>query len=197
MFTGIIEGTGIVRGFEAPDLILQLPFACPPVGSSVAVNGVCLTVKKRAGRTMTTQVMEETLCRTNLGALTEGDGVNVERAMTAGQRLDGHIVQGHVDTTATLLGIEERPHSHLLWLKAPKSAAPCLVEKGSVTLDGISLTLVNAQASGRFSVSIIPHTWEITNLHTRQPGDRLNLELDILAKLLKRLAEPYLKRLGK
>ncbi len=197
MFTGIVEGTGEVVAFAPPDLTLRVPFAVPPVGASVAVNGVCLTVSTRSKGRFTTQAMEETLSRTNLGQLRPGSRVNLERAMAASARLDGHIVQGHVDATAVLQDVEERPNSHLLTLQVPKRYAPYLVDKGSVTLDGISLTVVKARTSGKFTVSIIPLTWEKTNLHTRRPGDRLNFEADIMAKTMARLMAPYITRLEK
>ena len=194
MFTGIIERAGrVVRREQAPAGV-RLEIETGPmaeaacVGDSVAINGVCLTVVAAEGGALAFEAVPETLRRSNLGDLAEGDSVNLERPLLAGGRLDGHIVQGHVDGVGRLVSVTAEGDSLRLRVQAPKELLRYIVEKGSVALDGISLT-VAALVEGGFEVVIIPHTWEVTNLRSRAVGDRLNLEVDILAKYVERLLE--------
>jgi len=152
----------------------------------VAHNGVCLTVVKVDGDTHTVTAIEETLQKTNLGALKAGDKVNLERCMQLNARLDGHIVQGHVDQTATLIRLEEQDGSWEFRFRYDASSGNVTVEKGSICVNGISLTVVNA-AEDAFSVYIIPYTYENTVLHQLRTGDMVNLEFDIIGKYVARL----------
>jgi riboflavin synthase len=161
-------------------------------GDSIAVNGVCLTVVETGDGTFTVDVVDETLRRSSLDKIHEGDVVNLERAMAAGQRLGGHIVQGHVDGVGLLL---EHHDGGLTRFAIPPALARYLVQKGSVTVDGISLTVVEV-TDDSFSVALIPTTLELTTLGRRQPGDRVNIEVDVLAKYVERLATPHLAALA-
>jgi riboflavin synthase len=190
MFTGIVEETGTIVTAGA-----RLSIACQKVlsdlteGGSIAVNGVCLTAVEITPSGFTADLAPETLARTNLGDLREGSLVNLERPVTPAQRLSGHIVQGHVDGTGEILSTED------FWLKVkvPKHLMRYLVYKGSICLDGISLTIATVE-SETVSAAIIPHTWQHTSLNTSRLGDRINIECDILAKhveqLLKSLVVP-------
>lgn len=199
MFTGLVQVLGeVVKTEEEPSgrrLTVRWPgldiSADGPVvlGESVAVNGCCLTVVELpASDTFAFQAGPETLARTNLGTLTNGSKVNLERALRLSDRLGGHIVQGHVDTTATLA--ELRPEGPWAFLKftLDPSWTRLMVPKGSVAVDGVSLTVVDT-APGWFSVMLIPHTLAVTTLGVRQPGDTVNIETDILAKHVQRLME--------
>ena len=186
MFTGIIKTTGTVKKRDAASLSvggLKKTAGTVKKGASVAVNGVCLTAVRidRAGGVLGFDIMPETWKRTSLGSLADHASVNIELALGADGRFDGHIVQGHVDGTATLLDIKEEGDFRLLRFSIDKSLGKYLVEKGSIALDGISLTLIKASAN-RFSVGIIPHTWEATSLKEIEPGRQVNVEIDILAK---------------
>jgi riboflavin synthase len=192
MFTGIIEQAGTVERIDATDagarIVVDaghLAGGCS-IGDSVAVNGVCLTVVEREGPRLQFDAVQETLRRTSLGDLLSGSRVNLERPLRADGRFDGHIVQGHVDGTALLTGVAEEGNSRRLRFTAQPDLLRYVVEKGSITVDGISLT-VAAVEEHWFEVVIIPHTWEVTNLGTRSAGDRVNLEVDILAKYVERL----------
>ncbi len=188
MFTGLVEALGTVRRLE-PDgtggahLVLAAPaFAAElTVGESVAVNGACLTVVAHDAETCRFQAGPETLRRTNLGGLTPGDSVNLERALRVGDRLGGHIVQGHVDGVGRIAERVRQGDWELVWFACPAELAAQMVPKGSVAVDGISLTLVDV-AADRFSVALIPHTLERTTLGTRPVGSAVNLETDLLAK---------------
>ena len=194
MFTGIIEGTGSITIVEAATdadrLVVGLPGAIGAVtpGQSVAVDGVCLTVEDYDpdAHAMTVFIATETADRTALGARTAGDPVNIERALAADGRLDGHIVQGHVDTTATVTAVEQLGEDWTYRFTLPASVAPYIVEKGSVAVDGISLT-VAAREADAFSVAVIPTTYAETSLSDRQVGDAVNLEVDIIAKYVEQL----------
>ena len=193
MFTGIIEMTASVRSVTETDLWLDVPFAEElQIGQSVACSGVCLTVVELDEQGFRVEVMGETRERTALAQLQPGDLVNVERAMRADGRLDGHIVQGHVDGLGTVLGLEEQVDgagkldSVLLKLEVPEQLTRYMVEKGSICLDGISLTIVSI--SGRtLTLGIIPHTWVVTALHDKKVGDPIHLEVDVLAKYVERI----------
>ncbi|HEY8346782.1 MAG TPA: riboflavin synthase [Symbiobacteriaceae bacterium] len=197
MFTGLVEETGQVRSVQRAGRSLHLTVAAKRVleglqpGDSVAVNGVCLTVVRCVGDTFTADVMPETYQRTNLRFLTPGALVNLERALALGNRLGGHIVQGHVDGTGTIEAMVPDEIAIRMTVKAPPEVLRYLVPKGSVAVDGISLTVVDVGAD-RFQVSLIPHTVAVTNLSRRRPGDVVNLEADILAKYVERLLTAHL-----
>jgi riboflavin synthase len=198
MFTGLVEALGRVASVREEGAGRRLVLGWPglgaggdplAIGESVAVNGCCLTVVAAGdGDTFTAQAGPETLGRTNLGALAAGDPVNLERALRAGDRLGGHFVQGHVDCTARL--VERRPEGEweFLAFALDPEWAPLLVPKGSIAVDGVSLTVVDARDDG-FSVMLIPHTLAVTTLGTLKPGSLVNVETDVLAKHVRRLLE--------
>jgi len=192
MFTGLVEEVGTVVDLEPLGDSIRLTVRGPVVtgdaghGDSIAVNGCCLTVTALTADTFSADVMAESLERTSLGDLASGSVVNLERAVKAGARLGGHIVQGHVDGTATLLDRTPSAHWESLRFSLPPEVSRYLVEKGSITVDGVSLTVVDV-TDDAFSVSLIPTTLAETTLGTRQPGDRVNLEVDIVAKYVERL----------
>ncbi|MEU1533068.1 riboflavin synthase [Streptomyces fagopyri] len=192
MFTGIVEELGEVTAVENLDEASRFRLRGPVVtqgaqhGDSIAVNGVCLTVVDHEGDEFTADVMAETLKRSSLGALTVGSRVNLERPMAVGDRLGGHIVQGHVDGTGTVLGREPSEHWEIVKISLPADLTRYVVEKGSITVDGISLTVVDAGAD-HFTVSLIPTTLDLTTLGRKQPGDPVNLEVDVIAKYVERL----------
>ena len=203
MFTGIVEELGRVVRLETVEDSARLTVEAPTVtqdvslGDSVSVNGCCLTVTAVHGSTFTADLMAETLTRTTLGSQAPGDPVNLERALRAGDRLGGHIVQGHVDATAEVLDHHRGEHWDLLRISLPQEIARYVAVKGSVALDGVSLTVVdvvdapNASpapgAGASLSVGLIPETLRRTTLGTRRPGERVNLEVDVLAKYAERL----------
>lgn len=190
MFTGIIEELGEVVAVEAHDDAARVTVRGPNVlgdvthGASIAVNGVCLTVTDWTPDTFTVDVMAETLNRASLGR--QGDRVNLERAMRADGRFGGHIVQGHVDGTTTITSRDEQPRWTVVRLALPTRLSPYVVPKGSITIDGVSLT-VSAVDADSFEVSLIPTTLELTTLGRKGIGDLVNLEVDVLAKYVERL----------
>ncbi|MDT0437094.1 MULTISPECIES: riboflavin synthase [Streptomyces] len=192
MFTGIVEELGEVTAVEHLGDASRFRLRGPVVtdgakhGDSIAVNGVCLTVVEHEGDEFTADVMAETLVRSSLGALTAGSRVNLERPTAVGARLGGHIVQGHVDGTGRILAREPSEHWEVVTVSLPADLARYVVDKGSITVDGISLTVVRADAD-RFTVSLIPTTLALTTLGRKQPGDPVNLEVDIVAKYVERL----------
>ncbi|MCP9946521.1 riboflavin synthase [Streptomyces somaliensis] len=192
MFTGIVEELGEVTSVETLPDASRFRFRGPVVtrdakhGDSIAVNGVCLTVVEREGEEFTADVMAETLKRSGLGALTVGSRVNLERPMPADGRFGGHIVQGHVDGTGTITGRTPSDNWEVVEVSLPPELARYVVEKGSVTVDGVSLTVVEAGAE-HFTVSLIPTTLALTTLGHKQPGDPVNLEVDVIAKYVERL----------
>lgn len=196
MFTGLIEDTGRVAGFhrqgEAGVLVVEttLPTAETAIGDSVAVNGACLTVTEKSSASLTFDVSPESISRTTIGSIRSGNRVNLERALRLGDRLGGHIVSGHIDCTGQLSRSEERSGNHQLHFTVPQEHARYLVEKGSVTIDGISLT-VNSVTRDGFSVNIIPHTFAKTTLGQLKAGDRVNIETDIIGKYVERLTAPW------
>lgn len=195
MFTGIIIGTAKVAPRDARGgmfVINDVPGKLPPIGGSIAVNGVCLTVVKKQGKKLMMDVMDETWKRTALGDLLPGSEVNIEYPMTIQQTVDGHLVQGHVDTTAELLKITAKADSWVLkfGLQTP---TPYLIQKGSVAIDGTSLTAVDVGQKS-FTVHIIPHTYTTTRFHALQVGSRVNIEFDMLAKHLYQFSLPYVTR---
>ena len=195
MFTGIVEERGKVIAIEDLGDSIRLTIKGPHVsedakhGDSIAVNGCCLTIMAQTGTTFGADVMKESLDRTNLGDLHVGDDVNLERAMRAGARLGGHIVQGHVDGTGSVVKREPSEHWEVFTIAATADIVRYLVAKGSVTVDGTSLTVVDVSDGDEpaFTVSLIPTTLADTTLGLRMPGDRVNLEIDILAKYVERL----------
>lgn len=195
MFTGIVEELGEVLACDLRDGAAVLTVRGPLVtadavpGASIAVNGVCLTVVTHDADTFTVDVMAETLDRSSLGGLSAGDAVNLERAMVADGRFGGHIVQGHVDGTGTILERRPGPRWEDVTVSLPPNLARYVVEKGSITVDGVSLT-VSALEPESFTVSLIPTTLEVTTLGRKVVGDLVNLEVDVLAKYVERLLSP-------
>ena len=207
MFTGIVEELGRVVRLETVEDCARLTIEAPTVtqdaslGDSISVNGCCLTVAAMHGSAFTADLMAETLTRTTLGSQAPGDPVNLERALRATDRLGGHIVQGHVDATAEVLDRSHGEHWDLLRVGLPREIARYVAVKGSVALDGVSLTVVDVEdaqhdapdasptpgAGASLSVGLIPETLRRTTLGTRRPGERVNLEVDVMAKYAERL----------
>lgn len=190
MFTGIIEELGTVER-AGGRLVIRAHQVLGDLttGASIAVNGVCLTAVEVHAPTFAADLSPETLERSNLGDLKTGDGVNLERPLAPGGRLSGHFVQGHVDGTGELLALESlRDGNWWLRVRAPRELLRYLVFKGSIAIDGISLTIA-ALEDDQLSVAIIPHTYQVTNLAARRPGDRLNLECDMIAKHIEKLLQ--------
>ncbi len=207
MFTGIVEEIGHVAAVDVADRQARLAVRCDAVvrdaavGDSISVGGCCLTVTSLPPDGFTADLMAETLRATALGSLTVDDPVNLERAMRADTRFGGHLVQGHVDAVGQVTGRRDEPGTVVLSLRAPASVARYLVAKGSITVDGVSLTIVDVDDAGGFEVGLIPHTLAETTLGVRQPGDAVNLEVDVIAKYVERLLaagshSPY-QRLGR
>ena len=197
MFTGIVEevGTLLVRDDQGDSARLQVrgevTLQDVALGDSIAVNGVCLTVTGVADDVWSTDVMAETLRRSSLGSLSDGDPVNLERAVTADTRLGGHIVQGHVDGVGTVVSVTPSEHWTVVRVALPADISRYVVEKGSITVDGVSLTVSALTAATDpepwLEVSLIPTTLRETTLGTRTPGDPVNLEVDVIAKYVERL----------
>ncbi len=187
LFTGLVEDIGIVRGIKkghlSASLHIESSLICEDlkVGDSIAVNGVCLTATSCSSRAFYADVMAETLAKTNLGLLKEGDQVNLERALQVGGRLGGHFVTGHVDAVGEILSIYKRGISTEIWVQIPAELQPYLTPQGSITVDGTSLTIAELLPSS-FKVSLIPHTLEKTILGLKKTGDLVNIEADILGK---------------
>ncbi|MCS7084039.1 MAG: riboflavin synthase [Aquificaceae bacterium] len=182
MFTGLIESIGKVISISQT-LIIESSIDNPKVGESIAVNGVCLTLVEAKANTLSFNVSTETLKRSNLSELNRGDYVNLERALKVGDRLGGHFVQGHVDFKAKILDIQNHHSEWLLKISYPKEFRKFFVFKGSVAIDGISLT-INSVRDSELSFTIIPHTFKNTNLSQRRVGQSVNVEIDILSKLV-------------
>ncbi len=197
MFTGLIEQTGILAGRNmngnAGKLTVRLksPLPSPEAGESIAVNGACLTLEQAEGTNLVFHVMEETFRRTNLGSLPAGAVLNLERALRMGDRLGGHLVSGHVDGVGTILALEKVSADTELKVSLPENVAKFLVPKGSIALDGISLTIADL---GRdfCTVRIIPTTWRETNLADKSCGDKLNLEADMIGKQIRCQLDAFL-----
>ena len=196
MFTGIIEEIGTVRSVQngAASSVLTVSASVVledvKLGDSIAVNGTCLTVCRTDGTGFSADVMPETMRRTNLGRLRPGSAVNLERAMPANGRFGGHIVSGHIDGTGTVRKLRREDNAVWVTIAAEPSVLRYLIEKGSVAIDGISLTVVRVTRQD-FSVSVIPHTAKETTLLSRRPGDAVNLECDILAKYTEKLLRQH------
>ncbi|WP_040252740.1 riboflavin synthase [Psychroserpens mesophilus] len=191
MFTGIIEDLGTVIKLEREQENLHLTFQSKitkelKIDQSVAHNGICLTVVHIEDDTYTVTAIKETLDKTNLGSIKTGNQVNIERAMKLGDRLDGHIVQGHVDQTAICQSVNESDGSWLFTFEYDSALNNITIEKGSITVNGVSLTVVNSERN-TFSVAIIPYTYEHTNFNTFTEGTVVNLEFDVVGKYIKKL----------
>jgi riboflavin synthase len=190
VFTGIIEGQGIVKKFDiktqnrsAAKMGIDLGNLAKglQIGDSVAINGVCLTATHISKKHAEFEMIDETLKKTNLGMIKSGDKVNIERSLKVGERMEGHFVLGHIDGTGKIIKIEKLSKEIKFWIELPKDLARFVVKKGSITVDGISLTLVDV-LKNKISICIIPHTMKITNLGSKKIGDKVNIETDILGK---------------
>lgn len=191
MFTGIVEQTGRVQSLERLAESARLTLECAMAeevapGQSVAVNGCCLTSTKGESQQLVFDLLHETLRRTNLGTLAPGALVNLERALAANDRLGGHFVQGHVDCAARVLSLEKIGEDHRLEVELPQGFSRYMIPKGSVAVDGISLTVAELKEKS-FVIWLIPHTMQVTALHERKAGDLVNLEFDVLAKYVERI----------
>jgi len=193
MFTGIIEDLGTTEKLQKEGGNLNLTISSSittelKIDQSIAHNGVCLTIVDIDNEKYTVTAIQETLDKTNLGILDKGDKVNLERAMRLGDRLDGHIVQGHVDQTGTCISVTEKNGSWFYTFEYGSDKDNITIEKGSVTVNGVSLTVVNSKLN-EFSVAIIPYTYEHTTFHSIKEGDKVNLEFDVIGKYISRLNE--------
>ncbi|MBQ9213804.1 MAG: riboflavin synthase [Bacteroidales bacterium] len=197
MFSGIVETTGKIVKIEKYQQNIDFTVSCPfqselSIDQSVAHNGVCLTVVKLTKDGYVVTAMQETLNRSNLGLLKVGDYVNLERSMRPDSLLDGHIVQGHVDQTGICTKVEDASGSTYYTIEYDANQGNITVEKGSVSVNGVSLTVCNSQ-NGKFRVAIIPYTFENTNFKYIKEGDKVNLEFDIIGKYIQKIAANYLK----
>ena len=193
MFTGIIKEVGIVKKIKNLDGGRELSIGCDmasqlSVDQSISINGVCHTVTDLDSDTFTVQSVDETLRKTNIGSLREDDLVNLERSLRPDQLLDGHLVQGHVDAPGTITAIQKEGTDWLLTIEYPDQYRDLVVGRGSIAIDGISLTIASEE-SNRFTVAIIPYTYEHTNLQNKSEGDTVNLEFDVLGKYVVRYLE--------
>lgn len=200
MFTGIIEELGSVRSIEERGENARLVIAAHIVtegtnhGDSISVNGVCLTALNIGPDSFAADVSKETLQRSTLGSLKPGAPVNLERAVTPATRLGGHIVQGHVDARGQFVGVDNHGESWTVRIAYPKEIARYLVFKGSVAVEGISLTIAGL-TDDYFEIAIIPKTWEVTNLSHLKPGDNVNIEVDIIGKYVEKLLHPQITQM--
>jgi len=192
MFTGIIEGVGKVekitqntKNRSAFEMTVDLGKNAKglKVGQSVALNGVCLSATKISKNKCDFQMIDETIKKTDLGNLVKGSKVNIERSLKVGDRMEGHFVLGHVDGVAIIKKIEKKPKEIRVWFEVPKKLAKFVVKKGSIAIDGISLTVVDV-TKNKASVCLIPHTMNVTNFHSKKVGDKINIETDILGKYI-------------
>jgi riboflavin synthase len=196
MFTGIVMERGQIRRAKTRRGVLDLEVEAPETarqltkGDSVAVDGICLTATTRSRKRFTVQVMQETIDHSTAGQLQSGDEVNIELPLRAADRLGGHLVQGHVDGIAEVIRLEEEEGSRRLWLGADTDLVRYLVPKGSVTINGVSLTVTEAGLTS-FGVALIPHTLEVTTLGGLSVGAQVNIEVDMIAKYVERLAVPH------
>ena len=201
MFTGIVEEIGTIisalKGARSASLIIKAALVCEDIklGDSIAVNGVCLTAKDFGPNTFSADVMNETIERSGLGALSVGSRVNLERAMMANGRFGGHIVSGHIDGIGRILKKENDGNAVWITVTAPESIMKYIVEKGSIAIDGVSLTIAKVSKNS-FAVSVIPHTGTATILLDKRPGDSVNLENDIVGKYIERFCQINKKRDG-
>ncbi len=192
MFTGLIEDLGAVldvrpdRGGQVMRIRTRIPLAAEAIGASIAVDGVCLTLETKADDVFTATAARETLALTTLGGLRAGAKVHLERALALGDRLGGHLVQGHVDCVGKVSEARQVGESFVLWVEVPADHARYVAAKGSICIDGVSLT-VNEIVDRRFRCNLVPHTTQVTKLGALRPGDAVNLEVDVLAKYVERL----------
>lgn len=197
MFTGIIKEVGRIQKVKQLDGGKELNIRCDladevAADQSISINGVCHTVTTHDAESFSVQSVEETLRKTNIGSLKKGDPVNLERSLRPDQLLDGHLVQGHVDATGTIAEIQKEGTDRLFTISYPEEYRNLIVGRGSIAIDGISLTVASEEGQ-RFTVAIIPYTYEHTNLHNKSEGDTVNLEFDVLGKYVVR----YLENRGK
>ena len=192
MFTGIVEEIGKVTSAQPGNLVITANQVLPglELGGSIAVNGVCLTVTGFNSKSFSVDIMPETLRRTNLGLLGAGDEVNLERPLTPEKQLGGHFVQGHIDDTGRVTSVTWDGEAILIRIEAPAEAMRYIVNQGFIAVDGVSLTIVNCDASS-FLVSIVDYTRKHTTLGSKQVGDLVNLEVDIIAKYIERLSQAH------
>lgn len=193
MFTGIVEEVGVVKEVKelkgARELTIQATFAdAVHIDESIAVNGVCLTVVGFTGEIFRVQCVEETLRKTNLGKLEVGSSVNLERSLTLEKAIEGHIVQGHVDIIGTIVKIDQDDADILLTIQYPEEYTNYIVGRGSVAVDGISMTIARDEGD-RFVLAVIPYTWEYTNLKDKKAGDLINIEFDVFGKYIVKYLE--------
>ena len=188
MFTGIVREIGTVAAFDGARLIVTAPETAEgaAVGDSVAVSGACLTVVDPADGRLAFDVVPETLARTVLGSLEQGGSVNLEPSLRIGDQLGGHVVQGHVDAVGRVRSVEPEGDGRRVWVDAPETVVGYCIEKGSIAVDGVSLTVAAFDDEG-FEVALIPHTLAVTTLGRLEPGDGVNLEADVLGKVVERL----------
>jgi riboflavin synthase len=193
VFTGIVRELATVGSFDGTRLVVIAPetAAVAAVGDSVAVAGVCLTVVEAADGQLAFDVVPETLSRTALGGVETGGNVNVEPSLRVGDQLGGHVVQGHVDAVGRVRSVAPEGDSHRVWIDAPETVVRYCIEKGSIAVDGVSLTVAAFDDDG-FEVALIPHTLTVTTLGRLEPGDGVNLEADVLGKVVERLVEARL-----
>ena len=192
MFSGIVEEVGRLVSFDGARVVVSAGKALKDlkVSDSIALAGTCLTVVERDDETFTVEVVPETLKRTNLGALEPGDGINLEGSLAWGERIGGHLVQGHIDCVVTVDSITPEGNSRIVRFRAPERIMRYVVEKGFVSLDGVSMTVVHRDDES-FSVVVIPYTWDNTTFSEREIGGGLNLEADVTAKYIEQLIIPY------
>ena len=198
MFSGIVEEAAPVVKLEKEQENLHITMECSfvdelKIDQSVSHNGVCLTVVKKEGKTYTVTAIKETLEKSNLGNLNIGDKVNLERSLKIESLLDGHLVQGHVDQTAECTKVEEAEGSWYFTFKYDPTKGNITVEKGSIAVNGVSLTVVNSKENS-FQVAIIPYTYEVTNFHQIHKGTVVNLEFDVIGKYISKLVKQYLNK---
>lgn len=194
MFTGIVSEVGTIKEIKpmkgGQELAIHSSFLDDVhVDESIAVNGVCLTVVSFNNKAFRVQCVDETLRKTNLGTLGEGDGVNLERSLTLDKALEGHMVQGHVDTVGTITAIDQKDADILLGIEFPEEFDDFIVGRGSISVDGISLTVARDEENNEFTVAIIPYTWDYTNLKDKKVGSPVNLEFDVLGKYIVKYLE--------
>jgi riboflavin synthase len=194
MFTGIVSEVGTIKEIKkmagGQELAIHSTFLDEVhVDESIAVNGVCLTVVSFNDEAFRVQCVDETLRKTNLGKLGEGDGVNLERSLTLDKALEGHMVQGHVDTVGTITAIDQKDADILLRIEFPEEFDDYIVGRGSVSVDGISLTVARDEENNEFTVAIIPYTWDYTNLKDKKVGSPVNLEFDVFGKYIVKYLE--------
>lgn len=196
MFTGIIEGLGTITRINTPGqgqrmaIAADYPLDQTKIGDSIAVNGACLTAVSISGNRFEVDVSPETVSKTTFKTARVGDRVNIERALRLSGRIDGHLVSGHIDGTGTIAGLEKSGNAIIITFQIPERLGPYLIAKGSVAVDGISLTINSCRAE-RFDVSIIPHTSTLTTLTMKQVGDRVNIETDMIGKYVERFVKRF------